>query len=64
MQVLGASIEVEVPVAGANKRPDFLARFSDRLITAEATVPKINEPMKKQLARNEDLLYQPSRLVR
>jgi hypothetical protein len=63
MQILGASIEVEVPVAGTNKRPDFLAQFPDSLITVEATVPEINEPMNQQLARNEDLIEIIERLM-
>lgn len=56
MQILGASIEVEVAVADTNKRPDFLARFPDGLITIEATVPSINDSMSQQLSWNEDLI--------
>ena len=36
LQILGASIEIEVPVAETNKRPDFLATFPDGSITVEA----------------------------
>lgn len=56
MQILGASIEVEIPVAGTNKRPDFLARFPDGIITIEATVPSINDTMNQQLTWNEELI--------
>ena len=56
MQILGASIEVEVPVANTNKRPDFLARFPDCVITVEATVPQINDKMKERGVWNEELV--------
>jgi hypothetical protein len=56
MQILGASIEVEIRVAGTNKRPDFLVRFPDGIITVEATVPSINDPMNQQLTWNEELI--------
>ena len=56
LQILGASVEVEVPVLSTNKQPDFRAQFPDGLITVEATVPEINQPMNEQFARNEDLI--------
>src|SRR5689334_14178910 len=35
LQLLGASIAVEVPVAGTNRQPDFIATFADGAITVE-----------------------------
>lgn len=55
LQILGASIEVEVPVASTNKRPDFVATFPDGVVAVEATAPEINQAMNTQNANNEDL---------
>jgi len=56
LQILGASIEVESPVKGTNKRPDFLAQFSDGTIIVEATVPELNRRAAKQMVWNEELV--------
>jgi hypothetical protein len=56
LQVLGASIAVEVPVPGTNKQPDFTATFPDATITVEATVPELNRVVGKQMSDNEDLV--------
>lgn len=56
LELLGASIEVEVPIAETNKRPDFIARFPDGVITVEATIPEINQRINQQSAENEELV--------
>jgi hypothetical protein len=56
LELLGASIEVEVPIAETNKRPDFIARFPDVVITVEATIPEINQRINRQTAENEELV--------
>jgi hypothetical protein len=56
LQVLGASITVEVPVASTNKQPDFTAAFRDVTVTVEATVPELNRLVGKQMSANEDLV--------
>jgi len=56
LELLGGSIEVEVPIAETNKRPDFIARFPDGVITVEATIPEINRRINRQTAENEELV--------
>jgi hypothetical protein len=56
LQLLGASIEVEVPIAETMKRPDFLVRFPDGAITVEATVPEINARISRQTSNNEEMV--------
>jgi len=56
LQLLGASIEVEVPIAETNRRPDFVAQFPDGVITVEATVPEINARINQQSSENEELI--------
>jgi hypothetical protein len=56
LQLMGASIEVEVPIAETNKRPDFVVRFPDGVITVEATVPEINHLINQRSSDNEDLV--------
>jgi hypothetical protein len=56
LQILGASIAVEVPVNNTNKQPDFTATFHDMTITVEATVPELNRLVGKQMSANEDLV--------
>jgi hypothetical protein len=56
LQILGASIKVEVPIKGTNKNPDFLAQFSDGTVIVEATVPKTNEAIREHSDCNEDLV--------
>lgn len=45
-----------MPIAETNKRPDFIARFPDGIITVEATIPEINQRIKQQTAENEELV--------
>src|SRR4051812_5413005 len=40
LQILGASIKVEVPIEETKKNPDFLAQFPDCTIIVEATAPQ------------------------
>ena len=56
LQILGATIKVEVPIEGTNKNPDFLARFPHGAVIVEATVPKTNEVIREHSDRNEDLV--------
>jgi len=56
LQILGASIAVEVPVTGTNKQPDFKASFSDSTVTVEATAPELNRLVGRQMSANEDLV--------
>lgn len=56
MQILGASLAVEVPVTATNKQPDFIATFSDETVTVEATVPELNRLVGKQMSANEGLV--------
>lgn len=56
LQILGASIAVEVPVTNTNRQPDFTAAFPDVTITVEATVPELNRLVGKQMSANEDLV--------
>jgi hypothetical protein len=56
LQILGAAIEVEQPVAGTTRRPDFLAEFPDATITVEATVPELNRVVAKRMDCNEELV--------
>ena len=56
LQVLGASIAVEVQVKDTNKQPDFIATFADATVTVEATVPELNRFAGKQMSANEDLV--------
>ncbi len=56
MEILGALIEIEVPVKETNRRPDFIARFPDGAVTVEATVPEINESVNRQMSWNEELV--------
>lgn len=53
LQLVGGSIEVEVPIAQTNKRPDFLVRFPDGVITVEATVPEVNKRINQQAPRTK-----------
>lgn len=43
LQILGATIKVEVPIEQTKKNPDFLAQFPDGTTIVEATVPKTDE---------------------
>lgn len=63
LQILGASIEVEVPVAGTNKHPDFKAIFPDGTVTVEATVPKLNRVIARKITANEDLIKTIEELI-
>jgi hypothetical protein len=56
LQILGASIKVEVPIEQTKKNPDFLAQFPNGTIIVEATVPKTNEEIRQHSNRNEDLV--------
>lgn len=56
LQILGAAIKVEQPVAGTTRRPDFLAEFPDATITVEATVPELNRIVGKRMDCNEELV--------
>ncbi len=56
LQLLGASIEVESLIQETNKRPDFVARFPDGVITVEATIPQINKHINQQTSENEELV--------
>jgi hypothetical protein len=56
LQLLGASIAVEVTIRDTNKQPDFTATFSDMTVTVEATVPELNKLVGKQMAANENLV--------
>jgi len=56
LQILGAAIEVEVPVVRTNKHPDFKAIFPDGTVTVEATVPELNRVIAKKITANEDLI--------
>jgi hypothetical protein len=56
LQILGASISVEVPLEGSNSRPDFVAWFPDATIIVEATLPKANEAINEHSRRNEALV--------
>ncbi|HKO63064.1 MAG TPA: hypothetical protein VJV03_18025 [Pyrinomonadaceae bacterium] len=56
LQILGASIAVEVPVTNTNRQPDFTSAFPDVTITVEATVPELNRIVGKQMSANEDLV--------
>jgi hypothetical protein len=56
LQIVGASIEVEVPIEGTNKNPDFLAQFPDGTVIVEATVPKTNESIREHSDRNKELV--------
>ena len=63
LQLLGASIDVEVPIAETNKRPDFIAHFRDGVITVEATIPDINACIREQSTENEELVQMIERLM-
>lgn len=56
LQILGGQIEVELPVKGTNRRPDFSAQFDDGTITVEATVPELNRATGKKMEWNEELV--------
>lgn len=56
LQILGASIEVEVPIVGTNKQPDFKAIFPDGTVTVEATAPELNRVIARKISANEDLI--------
>jgi hypothetical protein len=56
LQILGATIEVEQPVIGRSRRPDFRAEFPDATITVEATVPELNRVAGKRIDWNEELV--------
>lgn len=56
LQILGATIEVEQPVIGTSRRPDFRALFPDATITVEATVPELNRLVGKRMDWNEELV--------
>jgi hypothetical protein len=56
LQILGASIQVEVPIEGTDSRPDFVAQFPDGTVIVEATVVKSNEMIRQHTERNEDLV--------
>jgi len=56
LQIMGASIEVEVPNQQTNKRPDFVGRFPDGAITVEATAPTMNETVNRRMSWNEELI--------
>lgn len=56
LQILGATINVEVPIEQTKKNPDFLAQFPDGTIIVEATVPKTNEEIRQHSTRNEELV--------
>jgi len=56
LQLLGASIAVEVPVTETNKQPDFIATFPDATVTVEGTVPELNRLVGKLMSANEDLV--------
>ena len=56
LQILGASISVEVPIEGTNSKPDFVAQFPDGDVIVEATVVKSNEEIQQHTNRNEDLV--------
>lgn len=56
LQLLGASIEVEVTVEATGRKPDFLASFSDSGVIVEATVPKTNIQLRQQFGQNEALI--------
>jgi hypothetical protein len=56
LQILGATIEVEQPVIGTSRRPDFCALFPDATITVEATVPELNRLVGKRMDWNEELV--------
>ena len=56
LQILGASIKVEVPIEETSKNPDFLTQFPDGTVIVEATVPKTNEEIREHSNRNENLV--------
>jgi hypothetical protein len=56
LQILGSSIEVEGPLKGTNRRPDFRAQFPQGAITVEATVPELNRVVGKRMDWNEELV--------
>lgn len=55
LQELGATVEIEVRNE-QNKRPDFIATFSDSTVIVEATVPVINPEVSETLKRRAVLL--------
>ena len=63
LQLIGASIEVELPIVETNKRPDFVAHFPDGVITVEATIPDINASINEQGSENEELVQIMERLI-
>jgi hypothetical protein len=56
LQLLGASIEVEVALEATGRKPDFLAHFPDLSVIVEATVRETNSDLRRQIDQNEALI--------